>query len=110
MTLGELLQYLDEHTELDVLDGSPTQSVDKAKADTHKNTYVGEIIRAVMDKCGLQSGDDSLERVDFVNSLSQLRLKYMADDAPVEGFRTVERVIATADAAYNEETLREQGK
>lgn len=44
-----------------------------------------------------------------MKSLSPLRLKYMADNAPVEGFRMVEKIITTIDAAYNEEALRLRG-
>lgn len=110
MTLAELLQYLDTHTGLGILDGGPAESLEKAKADTHANPIAAEVIRAAAEGCKLDAVDGSLSRVEFVNALGKLRLKYMADDAPVEGFRAVEKIIATADAAYNDEALREREK
>jgi len=110
MTLGELLQYLDQHTEYQLLDGSPAETLDKARESSHQDPLAAEIISAMMDKTGLSSPDESLERADAVNSLGPVRLKYMADDAPVEGFRMVEKLITAIDAAYNEEALAQRGK
>ena len=110
MTLGELLQYLDENTEYQLLDGSPADSVAKAKEGNHENPYASEIITSALEKLGISGADDEIERVPFVNSLAPVRLKYMADDAPVEGFRMVEKVIATSDLAFNEEALTNKGK
>lgn len=109
MKFGDLLQYLDDNTGFQILDGTPAESFAKAKAGSHANPFAAEIINAAAENLGLSSAEDTLERVPFVNSLGKLRLKYMADDAPVEGFRTVEKVITTADAAFNEEALRERG-
>lgn len=110
MTLGELLQYLESHTDYDILDGTPADTVAKAKAGEHKNDHAAELISTALEKLGIDGADDSIERVAFVNALAPLRLKYMADDAPVEGFRFVEKVIATTDAAFNEEVLTQKGK
>lgn len=110
MKFSELLAYLDAHTDYDILDGTPEDSLQKARSAAHQNAYAGEIIDAVAKACTLDDVEQALERADFVNALAPLRLKYMADDAPVEGFRIVEKVIATADAAFNDETLRTQGK
>lgn len=108
MKFGDLLQYLDRHTEFEILDGTPAETLEKARAGTHKNSFSGELISVSAENLALESVDDTPARVEFVNSLGRLRLKYMADDAPVEGFRLVEKVITTADAAYNEEALREK--
>ena len=110
MTLGELLHYLQDHTDYDMLDGDPNESVAKARGGSHKNPYAAEIITTAMDKLDLHNADATIERVPFINSLAPLRLKYMADDAPVEGFRTVEKIIATTDLAFNEEALTQKGK
>ncbi len=110
MKFSELLAYLDANTDYAVLDGTPEDSLQKAQSATHQNPYVGEIIDAVAKGCKLDGVEQALERADFVKALAPLRLKYMADDAPVEGFRIVEKLIATADAAFNDETLRTQGK
>jgi hypothetical protein len=110
MTLGELLQYLEDHTDYDILDGTPAETVARSKAGSHKNAYAAELISTALAKLGIDGADDGIERVPFVNALAPLRLKYMADDAPVEGFRFVEKVIATTDAAFNEEALAQKGK
>ena len=106
MTLNELLQYLQDHTEFQLLDGTPEESLRKAVDDTHSQPIAAEIIRALNDKAGDSGGEARLERIDAVKCLGPLRLKYMSDDAPVEGFRMVEKIITTIDAAYNEEALR----
>jgi hypothetical protein len=110
MKFGELLQYLDLNTDFDILDGSPAETFEKAQGGTHGNPIAAELITTSAGALGLGSVDDEVARIEFVNSLGKMRLKYMADDAPVEGFRLVEKVITTADAAFNEEALRLQGK
>lgn len=110
MTFSELLTYLDRHSGYPMLDGDPAASLGKARSGEHANPYAGEIITQLADKLGLDGVDAVLgERVQVINALGALRLKYMADDAPVEGFRTVEKVIATIDAAFNEEALANKG-
>ncbi len=109
MTLNELLDYLQENTGFELLDGSPEASIRKAAEGTHPHEIAAEIIRALDEKAGHAGGEASLERIDAVKSLSPLRLKYMADNAPVEGLRMVEKIITTIDAAYNEEALRLRG-
>ncbi|MGD8208166.1 MAG: hypothetical protein PVH47_08830 [Thiohalocapsa sp.] len=108
MKFGDLLQYLEMHTDFDILDGTPDETLAKALDGSHRNAYAGELIKAAADNLGLETVEDAPARVEFVNSLGKLRLKYMADDAPVEGFRLVEKIITTADAAYNEEALRQK--
>lgn len=110
MKFADLLQYLDQNTPYELLDGSSAETWQKAHEGTHHNPVAAEIIQAVADNAGISSIDDELERVAFVNALAKVRLKYMADDAPVDGFRTVEAVIATADAAYNQEALETRNK
>lgn len=111
MTFSELLTYLDRNSGYPVLDGSPSQTLTKAVDQEHQNSYAGEIINCIAEKLKLDSTDRELpERVQVINSLGQLRLKYMADDAPVEGLRTLEKIIATIDSAYNDEALTQKGK
>ncbi|AOU96896.1 hypothetical protein BI364_01735 [Acidihalobacter yilgarnensis] len=111
MILSELLTYLDHHSGYPILDGSPAETLIKARTNSHANAYAGEIIACLADKLGVDSVDAALdERVRVINSLGRLRLKYMADDAPVDGFRMVEKVIAAIDSAFNEEALAKKGK
>jgi hypothetical protein len=109
MTLNELLYYLHEHSTVRLLDGTPEESIRKAVTGDHTQSVTSEIIRVLNERAGDAGGSALLERVDAVKCLGPLRLKYMADDAPVEGFRMVEKVITTIDAAYREEALRQHG-
>lgn len=110
MTLAELIQYLDAHTKFRYLDGDAQQTLTKARTDQHSNGVVGAIIKAIAEKCACMDARCNLERVDVVNALGPMRLKYMADDAPVDGFRTIEGTIIAIDAAFNDEALRERNK
>ncbi|MGM0552625.1 MAG: hypothetical protein ACQETK_02275 [Pseudomonadota bacterium] len=109
MTLSELLTYLDEHMDTAFLDGDPATTLEKARNGEHQDPIAGEILKALMDGAGADRSDTLLERADAVRAFGPLRLKYMADDAPVEGFRAVEKTIVTIDAAYNEEALQSRG-
>jgi hypothetical protein len=72
---------------------------------SHRDPFVAEVLTALMNGAGADSPGAELERAVAVKALGPLRLKYMKDDAPVEGFRLVEKTIVTIDAAYNEEAL-----
>lgn len=105
MTLAELITYLDQHTPFGILDGDPDSTLKKARDGAHKHAVAGEIIQSIADANGCPDTTCTLERADVITSLGPMRLRYMADDAPVEGFRTVEGVIRTIDAAFNDEAL-----
>jgi hypothetical protein len=109
MTLGELLQYLDENMDGVFLDGDPGPSLDKARSGEHRNPIAAEVLVALMDGAGADGPETTLERAEAVKAIGPLRLKYMGDDAPVEGFRLVEKTIVTIDAAYNDEALSSLG-
>jgi len=49
---------------------------------------------------------DAIERAQAIKTLGPIRLFYMKDDAPVEGFRMVEDVVHKIDGAFNEEAMR----
>lgn len=110
MTLTELLTYLDQNTEYDFLSGSAEETLSKALDGSHPNEVISEMLKLISEKCGCQSADCMLERVTTVNAMGPLRLKFMADDAPVEGFRLVERSIVAIDDAFNAEALRNRAK
>lgn len=111
MTFSELMIYLDRASGHSILNGTPAETLEKARADHSGNAYATEIIKCMADRLEINDVDKELpERVQVINSLGKLRLKYMADDAPVEGFRMVEKVIAAIDSAYNEEALTRKGQ
>lgn len=109
MTLSDLLHYLDRHMDGVFLDGDAGATLEKARAGEHRNPIAAEVLVALMDGAGADGPDTTLERAEAVKAIGPVRLKYMADDAPVEGFRLVEKTIVTIDAAYNEEALASRG-
>lgn len=110
MTLAELLRYLDENTEYDILDGTPEETLAKARAGRHKDPLAGEIVRHLQEATGTSDAGGLIERATAATSLGPLRLRYMRDDAPVEGFRKVQRVILAIDLAFDAEALRRRGR
>lgn len=70
--------------------------------------YGQEIVQALVEHCAIDKGEMPLERANAVNALGKIRLKYMKDDAPVEGFRLVEKTIQWIDDAFNEEAWQER--
>lgn len=108
MKFEELLDYLGQNAPYDLLDGDVAATVDKARAGNHRDPLAGEILAALIEGADVQDLETEVDRATVVNALGPLRLKYMADDAPVEGFRMVERLIQTMDLAFNEEALRKR--
>ncbi|MEW5709868.1 MAG: hypothetical protein AB1830_13340 [Pseudomonadota bacterium] len=110
MTFAELLAYLDAHTPQGLLDGTPEETVAKARAASHRDPVAGAIVASLFQGSGLQAVGDPIARERAVAALGPLRLAYMKDDAPVEGLRRVERVVHAIDRAFDEEALRLKGK
>lgn len=108
MTLAELLEHIDQNTDLPALDGDAQATMDKAVQGTHRANVIGEIIRTVVESNGCENAQCALERANVVTPIGPIRLKYMADDAPVEGFRMVENFIRAVDDAFNDEALRQR--
>ena len=54
--------------------------------------------------------DAAIDRATAVNALGPIRLLFMRDDAPAEGFRLVEDVVYRIDGAFNEEAQRQQAQ
>lgn len=107
MTLKELIDYLATHTQYPVLDGDVAQAMDKARAGRHRDALMGAIIKNLSEPGGGVI-DAPITRAQATTALGPIRLQYMKDDAPVEGFRMVERIIHAIDSAFNDEALREK--
>ena len=108
MTLAQLLQYLDERSTYAVLDGDVTRTIAKAQDRKHHDPLMGEIIGALFSGANCIDENSPVSRAQATNSLGPLRLRFMRDDAPVEGFRLVEKIIHTIDGAFNDEALKER--
>ncbi|MGA7801984.1 MAG: hypothetical protein WCC36_14350 [Gammaproteobacteria bacterium] len=106
MNLSELLQYIDTNSDYGLLEGDAEQTLTKAREDTHRDALAGRIIKAIAEHCNIADTSTGFERADAVNALGPLRLEYMKDDAPVDGFRMLERIIHLIDGAFNDEALR----
>ena len=109
MTLAELLAYLEAHTPFDLLDGTPEETLAKVRAGRHRHPVAGAIVAALAERGGASGTEAPLERAQAVAALGPLRLAYMKDDAPVDGFRMVEKVVHAIDGAYNDEAQRLKG-
>lgn len=105
MTLKELLIFLNDKTPYPYWDAG-NEIFAQVKAQTCSNSLVCAVIAAIMQHCQCQDGDCVVVRENVVKALSAMRLKYMADDAPVDGFRLVEGTVIAIDAAFNDEALR----
>lgn len=110
MKLRELMEYLQERSGHDLLDGSLDDTLRKALSGAHRDSLAGEILQHLYEQGGSGGLDAEITRAQAATSLGALRLRYMKDDAPVEGFRMVEHVVHAIDGAFNEEALREKRK
>jgi len=108
MTLAELLQYLDQNTPFAVLDGLPDETLVKALEGRHSDPLAGRIIKGIVEGNHCTDEHSPVFRADSITALGPLRLQYMKDDAPVEGFRMVERIIQAIDGAFNDEALHDK--
>ncbi|MFZ5558295.1 MAG: hypothetical protein ACOZDY_16505 [Pseudomonadota bacterium] len=109
MTFAELLDYLDAHTPYRLLDGTPEETLAKARSGAHRDPVAGAILTALFDRSGATGASAPVERAQAVAALGPIRLEYMRDDAPVEGFRMVEKIVHAIDGAFNDEALRLKG-
>ena len=106
MTFQELFNYLNENTNHDfITDNSPLA---EAMGGKHENKLIGDIISGVAKDCGCESVDHVIFRQDVIKAIGPLRLKYMKDDAPVEGFRLIEGTVPVIDSAFNDEALADR--
>ncbi len=108
MTFAELLDYLGRHCKYDIMDGTPAETLEKARNKTHKNELAGQIIASMFEKSGLEDVSAPIERAAAVTAIGPIRLHFMKDDAPVEGFRMVEDIVHKIDGAFNDEALRQK--
>lgn len=106
MTFGELLTFIIAHSKYDIADGDAAQTLQKARDGTHQTPLAGQIVASLFEKSGLEDANGTLERAQAINALGPIRLVFMKDDAPVEGFRMVENIVHVIDSAYNEEAFR----
>lgn len=107
MTFAQLLQYLADHTPYPILDGTPRETVEKAKSGSHRDPIAGGIVASLFERSGLPDVDAPIERAQAVSAIGPIRLHYiMKDDAPAEGFRMVEKIVHGIDGAFNDEALR----
>lgn len=104
MTLIQLFSYLNEHTAHEFFK-TPADLL-AAMQGEHDNPLIGNMIHLIAKKCQCKNVDCELKREDVVTALGPLRLEYMKDDAPVDGFRLLEGAIPVIDLAFNDEALK----
>ncbi|MHB1677597.1 MAG: hypothetical protein ACYCSS_08705 [Sulfuriferula sp.] len=106
MTFIELLSYVGKHSKYDLMDGDIDQTLNLSLEGKHRNPVIGNIIAQIYKNSGINQIDDVINRAQAVNALGPIRLFYMKDDAPVEGFRLVEDIVHKIDGAFNDEAMR----
>lgn len=106
MTFIELISYIGAHSKYDLMDGDAANTLAASMAGNHKNPVVGNIIAQMYKNSGISSADMPIVRAQAINTLGPIRLFYMKDDAPVEGFRLVEDIVHKIDGAFNDEAMR----
>lgn len=104
MTLLQLFSFLNENTSYQFF--SSEEELSNAISGQHENALVGNMVKLIAEKCGCENINCELKREEVVTALGPLRLEYMKDDAPVEGFRLLEGTIPVIDLAYNDEALK----
>lgn len=107
MTLLQLFTFLNENTSHQFFQSEDELSA--AITGQHSNPLMGDMIRLIAEKNGCADINCELKREEVVTALGPLRLEYMKDDAPVEGFRLLEGTIPVIDLAFNDEALKAKG-
>ncbi|MDH5300624.1 MAG: hypothetical protein OEW58_04610 [Gammaproteobacteria bacterium] len=105
MTLAQLLDYFQHHTKFEFMQGDAQQTLDAARSGSHQHQLAAEMVVAIAAANHCESAAGEVVREVTVKSLGPLRLKYMADDAPVDGFRMLEHTVVAIDDAFNAEAL-----
>jgi len=106
MTFAELLQQLETSLPAQILDGDAAETLGKARAGNHRHALAGKIIASLFEKSALPDATAPITRSQAIAALAPIRLEFMKDDAPAEGFRLVEKVVHAIDGAFNDEALR----
>ena len=107
MTLLQLFDYLNKNTPYDFYQAE--DELTAAIKGQHENALIGNMIQSIAEKCECSDIQCELKRENVVLALGPLRLEYMKDDAPVDGFRLLEGTIPVIDLAFNDEALKERG-
>lgn len=108
MKLSELIDFIDHMTGFGYkVDGG--DAVELALAGEHGGEIVQDILSMIAKSCGCLNGDCDVVREKVVNAMGPIRLKFMADDAPVDGLRIVEKTVLAIDEAFDVEALKKKG-
>lgn len=107
MTLLQLFDYLNKNTPYEFFQTEDVLSA--ALTGEHENALMGDMIRLIAEKSECKDIHCEIKRENVVLALGPLRLEYMKDDAPVEGFRLLEGTIPVIDLAFNDEALKTRG-
>lgn len=106
MTFTELLRQIETSLPAQILDGDAAETLGKARAGKHRNALAGKIIACLFEKSALPDATAPITRSQAIAALAPIRLEFMKDDAPAEGFRLVEKIVHAIDGAFNDEALK----
>ena len=104
MILSDMLKSIDARTGYGFCIAGK-DAVAAACMDQHPVAIVGDILKMIAQSCACENEQCEVVRERAVTAMGPIRLKYMADDAPVEGLRIVENTVLAIDAAFDEEAL-----
>ncbi len=110
MTFAELLQQLEKRLPGHILDGDAAETVSKARDGRHKHVLGAKIIFSLFEHSRLPDVSALISRSQAVAALAPIRLEFMKDDALVEGFRLVEKIVHAIDGIFNDEALRQKAE
>jgi hypothetical protein len=106
MTFAELLLALEHRLPATILIGDAAATLEAARLGTHPHALAGTILASLFEKSALAGINAAITRSQAIAALAPIRLEFMKDDAPVEGFRLVEKIVHAIDGAFNDEALR----
>jgi hypothetical protein len=100
----DCLAHLDAHCGGDLLDGrSPDEILAMLERDEQPGPY-DEALRMLAEWIPLRDAGQTVTRIELIQALGPLRLRYQAQDGDAESYRALVRLIRAIDTAYDELT------
>jgi hypothetical protein len=98
----DCLAHLDAHCGGDLLDGrSPDEVLAMLERSEQPGPY-DEALRMLVEWLPLRDAGQTVTRIELIQALGPLRLRYQTQDGDTESYRALVRLICAIDAAYDE--------
>lgn len=111
MTYSELLNYLQNNLDYAILpiDNDPAATLQAAQAGTLEDKVVEKALLDIYGGNHCSDVNSPVERAPTIESLAQLRLQSMRDDADPADFRKVLMLSQQIDKGFDHELIRQRG-